>query len=152
MSTRPAFMEQFANESLLSILQKIVRMIDRTAPRLDEVGKHNIAKLADKADMNVPEQDMNYLINTASEKVSDKLVTLFGHSPEDNILLKGAALGLTAGVGAVLLPGHHQMFEVGNTDNTKNKLLTIGVYILGGIAASYISKQLNKQNNTLTIN
>ena len=146
MPNTPAFLKQFENQSLLAIIQKIVRMIDGKAPRIDELGKHHIAKLADKADMNVPEQDILELIDTTSEKIGDKIAALLGKSDGDNLILKGAAMGLTAGVGVVLLPGHHEYFEVGRADTTRNKLITVGIYMAGGIAAALISRQLNKNN------
>ncbi len=153
MGTRSSLLNDLAGRSPLSLLQIVVRIFDRKAPLIENSGKKTIAKLAEHADLDVPEQDMEYLLNSASEKISSKLAAFTGRDLEKAYLLQGAALGLTAGVGAVLLQANDDNWSGSRASEQplKKNLLTIGIYIAGGILASYIARQLkdNDQMNNL---
>ncbi len=132
--------------SALTIMHDFVNLIDSSAPRMDEIGKQAIARLASKVDLNVPDNDQQQVITKASDWITNSLVGLVNGS-EDNVYLRGAALGLTAGVGAVLLPAGMGAQAYGAAHSNKKKLFTIGLYVVGGIIAALVSKKMQEGNN-----
>lgn len=153
MGTKSSLLNDLAARSPLSLLQTVVRIFDRKAPLIEHSGKKTIAKLAERADLDVPEQDMEYLLNSASEKISAKLAAFTGRDLDEAYLLQGAALGLTAGVGAVLLQANDDNWTGGSASDQplKKNLFTIGIYVAGGILASYIARQLKDDNQVNTL-
>jgi hypothetical protein len=153
MKTESVFEAGLAGATTLTILHEFVRLIDRDAPRMDELGKHAIAKLASKAGIDVPDDDKLYLITTVSELISNGLFfSLIGKAHKENAIIRGAALGLTAGIGAITLPKKLGLDERASTRTTKTKWMTVGLYLIGGIVASLVSNKLQeregKHNNT----
>ena len=147
MSTESALEAGLAGATTLTILHEIVRLIDHDAPRMDELGKQAISRIASKAGMNVPHDDQAYLISTASELISNGLFySLVGEGGKENVWLKGAALGLTAGIGAVVLPDKVGLNGGASNRTTKTKLLTVGLYLVGGMIAALVSKKLQERN------
>lgn len=147
MSTKSVLGSGLAGATTLTILHEIVRLIDDKAPRMDELGKQAIANIASKAGMDVPHDDQAYLIATASDLVSNGLYySLVGEGEDDKVWLKGAVLGLTAGVGAVMLPQKMGLDGSATNRSTKTKLLTVGIYLIGGIMAAFVSKKLEERN------
>lgn len=146
MSSNLSVLDDLAKQTPLTILQKIVRLFDQDAPHFSELGHNTILKLADKADLNVPNNDVTELLEKVSEKASAAIAGLFGETGENSIL-QGAALGLSVGVGTVLLQPKADYFALENNEVAKKKLLTVGMYVAGGILAAVIVKQLEKRNN-----
>lgn len=145
MSSTLSVLDDLATQSPLTILHKIVRLFNPNAPHFNELGRNTIMKLADKADLNVPNNDVTELLERASENATSAISGLFGDTGESAIL-QGAALGLSVGVGAVLLQPKEEYFTHKNYSGSKNKLLVVGMYVAGGILASIIVKQLEKRN------
>ena len=145
MNSTLSVLDELAKQSPLTILQKIVRLFDKNAPNFNEIGRTTIMKLADKADLNVPHNDVTQLLETVSEKATHAIAGIFGDKSENEII-QGAALGLCVGVGTVLLQPKEDYFSTQHNSVNKKKLLTIGTYIAGGILASIIVKQLEKRN------
>jgi hypothetical protein len=60
--------------------------------------------------------------------------------------LRGAALGFSAGLAAVLLPKSIGLHETSTNRSVQTRLMTIGLYTLGGVVASAVMKAIhNKQ-------
>ncbi len=147
MSSTLSVLDDLANQSPLTILHKIVRLFNPNAPQFNELGRNTIMKLADKTDLNVPDNDVITLLERVSEKATSAISGLFGDTGESAIL-QGAALGLSVGVGTVLLQPKEEYFTHENHSDAKSKLLTVGMYVAGGILASIILKQLEKRNSS----
>lgn len=147
MSSSLSVLDELATQSPLTILQKIVRLFNPDAPHFNQLGRSTIMMLADKADLNVPDNDVTELLERVSEKATSAISGLFGDTGESAIL-QGAALGLSVGVGTVLLQPKEEYFTHRNQSGAKKKLLTVGLYVAGGILASIIVKQLEKRNTS----
>lgn len=147
MSSSLSVLDDLATQSPLTILQKIVRLFNPDAPHFNQLGRSTIMMLADKADLNVPDNDVTELLERVSEKATSAISGLFGDTGESAIL-QGAALGLSVGVGTVLLQPKEEYFTDVNQSGAKKKLLTVGLYVAGGILASIIVKQLEKRNTS----
>ena len=146
MKSTPSVLDELSKQSPLNILHKIIRLFDQNAPRFQDLGRNTILKLADKADINVPDNDVNQLLDSVSQKATDAISGLFGDSKE-NAIIQGAALGLSVGLGTVLLQPKDEYFSSEHNGVAKKKLLTVGMYVAGGILASIIVQQLEKNNS-----
>ena len=146
MNSTSSVLDELAKQSPLNILHKIIRLFDQNAPRFQDLGRNTIAKLADIADLNVPDTDVTQLLDAIGEKATNAITGFFGDS-KDNAIIQGAALGLSVGIGTVLLQPKENYFSTKHNGVTKKKLLTVGMYVAGGILASIIVKQLKKKND-----
>ncbi len=147
MKTESALEAGLAGATALTILHEFVRLIDKDAPRMDELGMEAISKLASKIGIDVPKKDQLYFITTASELISNGLFySMIGSGDKENTVLRGAALGLTAGIGAIALPGKMGLDERASTRTNKTKIMTVALYLVGGIVASLVSNKLQERN------
>jgi hypothetical protein len=130
----------------LTILHEVVRMLDRNAPRMDEIGKEALSKLFKKLNLEVPDDEKLHLLATGGELISNGLFySLIGAGGKENVYLKGALLGLIAGVGAVTLPAKLGLDESASNRTAKTSIMTIAWYLIGGIVASVVTKRLEER-------
>jgi hypothetical protein len=62
-----------------------------------------------------------------------------------NKVLNGAILGAAAGVGAVVLPGKMGLSPKYSNATRKTQVLTVAIYLAGGLIAGLLSQQINKK-------
>ena len=60
--------------------------------------------------------------------------------------MRGALLGLGAGLGAVVLPKTLGLNDDATTRTMKTKILTVSWYVIGGLTAALAINLLNKNN------
>jgi uncharacterized membrane protein YedE/YeeE len=73
---------------------------------------------------------------------------LVGMGSKKAVWFRGALLGLIAGVTAVVLPGPLGLPEEPSNKTLSTKLMTIGLYLLGGFAAAAMAQLIdNVQTN-----
>jgi hypothetical protein len=70
---------------------------------------------------------------------------MIGLGGRKNLLAKGAAFGLAAGVGALVFTKPLGLNDRPVNKSTETKLLTVGYYLLGGIVAALTIKALTKK-------
>jgi hypothetical protein len=132
----------------LTILHELVRKFSPDAPRMDEIGKQGLAKIFDKLKLDVPDDDQLYLLATGMELLSNSLYySIAGAGNKNNVLLKGAILGLIAGIGAVTLPGKLGLDEHASSRTPKTAVMTVAYYLVGGIIASAVAKRIEERRN-----
>jgi hypothetical protein len=61
-------------------------------------------------------------------------------------MIRGALLGLGAGVGAVTLPKTLGLNEEATTRTMKTKVLTVAWYLIGGLVAAAAINLMQKKN------
>ena len=147
MNTKLSFLDNLSSQKILSLVQKIVRLFDPSTPLFEEVGKKRMGLLAAKADLDVPDHEMHDMLHNASETITNKIVGFMGNPDSENLVLRGAALGLTAGIGVVLLHDHQEHHLLSAKEKTNKKLMTVGLYVVGGILASIITQKLQKREH-----
>ena len=73
---------------------------------------------------------------------------LAGMGGKKGVWLRGALLGLGAGIAAVVLPKPLGLPEESSNKTTATKLMTIGLYLIGGIVAAATTQLVdNAQEN-----
>jgi len=60
------------------------------------------------------------------------------------IWLYGALLGLAAGISAVVLPKSLGLPEESSNKTLGTKIMTVGLYLIGGLAAAAVAKMVDK--------
>jgi hypothetical protein len=132
----------------LTILHEIVRRLDKNAPRMDEIGKEALGKLFKKLNLDVPDNDRLHLLATGTELLSNGLFySLAGAGDKENVYVKGALLGLAAGIGAVTLPDKLGLDNRASNRTTQTKWMTVAWYLIGGIVAAAVTAKLEERRN-----
>ncbi|MGV3509864.1 MAG: hypothetical protein ACO1N7_11290, partial [Sphingobacteriaceae bacterium] len=94
-----------AGACALTLLHEIVKRIDSEAPRMDLLGMQAVKKGIKKIDQPVPEDKQLYQIAMVSDIISNAIYYSLGVAGKRKYIWpKGALMGLTAGLGAVILP------------------------------------------------
>jgi hypothetical protein len=135
-----------AGACALTLLNEGAKKIDKDAPRLDLLGQNAIAKLM-KGNTVVP-QTAQKVFPLAGDLITNSLYYAMARGASNgNTLMRGALLGVTAGIGAVTLPKALGLPQEPVDRTNKTTLLTIGWYLLGGLVAAAVINALDKYPN-----
>lgn len=130
-----------AGACALTLLNESVKKIDQDAPRLDLLGQNALAKLMKGKD--IMPRTVKQVFPVAGDLITNSLYygMTQGKSPQDTFF-RGAVLGLSAGVGAVVMPKQLGLEEAYTGRTTKTKLMTVALYFIGGLVAAAITNAL----------
>jgi hypothetical protein len=130
----------------LTIIHESLKNIFPKAPRMDLLGKAAVAKGLRGAGLKVPSGPKLYAVTMAADVLSNALYySLTGVGGNKGAVARGAGLGLAAGIGAVTLPNYLGLPDAPSSRTTETKLMTVGLYVVGGIVASLVLKALSKR-------
>lgn len=130
----------------LSLLHEILRHYNSDAPHLDEAGMQAMTKLLDSVNLPIPEDKKLFLLTLAGDLIANAaFYSAAGIGDKEQVWLRGILLGLSAGVGGVLLPKPMGLDEKTTARTTETKLLTMGLYLVGGVVASALMEHLEKR-------
>lgn len=137
-----------AGAAALTLLHETVKRAVPHAPRIDLLGMNAIAKGLKAVGAKTPGERKLYGLALGGDIISNTVFYSFaGIGQKDNALLRGAALGLLAGAGAVLLPGPMGLQEKHTNKSVESKLLTVALYTAGGLVAAGIMKLLDRKKH-----
>lgn len=127
----------FAGACALTLINQVISKFDKKAPRLDLLGMNAVAKFV-KSPQGAPDIVQKLLpMSVAGDLVSNTLYYgLAGGGSKQKTLIKGALLGLGAGLGAVALPKPMGLDETPTNLTPKTQALTVIYYVLGGLVAA----------------
>jgi hypothetical protein len=129
----------------LTILQELIKRADPSAPRLDLLGKEAAAKLFGKAGKRTLSGKQLYATGLAGDILFNTLYYSLAGARAQKAATTGGVLGIGMGVAAVMLPKLLD-FHAGYTGGSnKRKLMTMGLYLAGGLVAAGIVKLLEKK-------
>jgi hypothetical protein len=138
-----------AGAATLNAIHETVRRIrPDDAPRMDTYGRRSIARGLEKVGVTPPSKDALQGLALAGDLVANSLYyALIGvGSPEPRTaLLRGAALGAAAGIGAVVLPPVMGLGSAPSRRTPQTKAMTIAWYLAGGLAAAGVWSVLQKR-------
>jgi len=126
-----------AGAAALTLLNEAAKKINTDAPRLDLLGQNALAKLVKGNDLF--SSAAKQVFPLAGDLISNSL--FFGMARGDNkanTIMRGAVLGLSAGVGAVTLPESLGLEQKFTNRTTQTKWMTIGWYVVGGLVAAAV--------------
>jgi hypothetical protein len=146
MTFGSAILGGVAGAAALTLIHETVRRVDEDAPRMDLLGMDALSKSLEAVDADVPKKATLFKITMAGDIISNSLYySLAGIGDEKTAPLKGAALGLAAGLGAVYLPKPLGLKEEPSNRTLETKLMTVGYYLAGGIVAGITAMFLEKK-------
>jgi len=129
---------------ILTLLHEGIKKIDHTTSSNESLGVNALSKILRgfKDASPVTQQDM-FDLTPAGEILSNALYfSIAGAGSKKNIMLRSALLGLTAGLGALVLPQYLGVNEDGRTN--KQKIMTVSRYLLGSLLTAAAIRSLEK--------
>ncbi len=125
-----------AGASVTTLLHELTRRLTPDAPRVDLLGMQALARVLRGAGVDPPGHGALYNLTLAGDLVSNTgYFGLVGAAPRDRAAAVGVALGVTAGLGAVLLPRPLGLSTRPTERTVRTAALTVALYTAGGIAA-----------------
>ncbi|MBS7563430.1 hypothetical protein KHS38_03350 [Mucilaginibacter sp. Bleaf8] len=134
----------FTAACAITALHQYIKRRDENAPRMDLLGMESITKILQKAGVASPQEDKLYYITMAGDIFSNGVYYSLAGVGKNKTWLKGSALGLAAGLGAVLLPGPMGLNKKHSNRTAETQLLSVLYYFAGGLVSSAVAKLLEK--------
>ena len=137
-----ALLSGAAGAVALTAVHQAARMISDDAPRMDVVGMRALARGADAAAVNAPRDNRLYNMTLAGDLIFNSAYYALATT-----WVRGAALGLAAGIGALVLP---QKMGLGNPPKSEllsNQIMTVSWYLLGGLTAACTAQYLARRRS-----
>ena len=135
-----------AGACALTLLNESVKKLDKDAPRMDLLGMNAVARLMKGNSILTQTAGKLFPVALASDLVSNSLYySMADTDTRKQTLIRGALLGLGAGVGAVTLPKTLGLNEEATTRTMKTKVLTVTWYLIGGLVAAAAMNMMNKK-------
>ena len=125
--------------TLNAIHETVRRIRPDDAPRMDTYGRRSIARGMEMVGVTPPARDTLQGLALAGDLVANSLYyALVGAGSPDPkaALLRGAALGAAAGIGAVVLPPVMGLGSAPSRRTPQTKAMTFAWYLAGGLAAA----------------
>jgi hypothetical protein len=135
-----ALLSGAAGAAALTAVHQAARMITDDAPRMDIVGMRALTRGAEVADTDLPRDNRLYNMTLAGDLIFNSAYFALATT-----WTRGAALGLLAGVGALVLP---QKMGLGNPPRSEllsNQIMTVSWYVLGGLTAACTAQYLARK-------
>ena len=122
----------------LTAVHQAARAITDNAPRMDVVGMRALSRGAEAAGVDAPNTYSGLYRATLA---GDLIFNSAYYSLATNYT-RGAALGLLAGLGALVLPKKLGLGTPPGSDLLSNQVMTVGWYLIGGLAAAATAQWL----------
>lgn len=132
-----------------NVLHEIVRRMRKDAPRVDLLGMQALAKSSEVAGANAPRGRALYLSTLVGDLASNTAYFALagsGQRTKGAQLAAGAALGVIAGIGAVVLPRPLGLSTATTSRTPAMAALTIALYTAGGLAAGAVARRLARED------
>ena len=142
LTTKDAIISGMAGAAALTAVHQAARMVTDTAPRMDVVGMRAIARGTDAAAgaaMADATRQNPALYNMA---LAGDLVFNSAYYSMATTWTRGAALGLLAGIGALVLPRKLGLGDPPKSELLSNQVMTVAWYVIGGLAAAWTAQCL----------
>jgi hypothetical protein len=148
MSLSKAAASGLVGACALTLIHESARQILPKAPRMDILGMQAIVKSLRLLDQEAPPENKLHNVTLAGDILSNSAYySLVSLGKPKHAVLRGTLLGLAAGIGAVLLPEPLGLDNAPSGRTPETKVMTVGWYVAGGIAAAIMYRLVSKQPN-----
>ena len=135
-----------AGACALTLLNESIKKLDKDAPRMDLLGMNAVARLMKGNNILTQTAGKLFPVALAGDLVSNSLYySMADTGDRRKTLVRGALLGLGAGLGAVVLPKTLGLNDEATTRTLKTKVLTVSWYVIGGLVAAAAINLLDKR-------
>ncbi len=125
----------------IASLHEAFRRVTPDAPRMDKLDMDLISKAFECIDRKPPEKEELQRWAVTGELVCDSAYySLAGIGHKDGAWMRGAILGLIAGITAVVLPKPLGLPTAPSNKTLNTKIMTVVLYLTGGLVSAGVSK------------
>jgi hypothetical protein len=128
----------------LTAVHQAARKVTDAAPRMDVLGVRALARGARAAGTDPDTSEHGGLYRAA---LAGDLLFNSAYYSLATTWTRGAALGLLAGVGALVLPQRMGLGDPPKSELLSNKVMTVAWYTLGGLAAAWTATCLARRRD-----
>jgi hypothetical protein len=132
-----SMMAGVAGAGALTLVHQAARLVTPHAPRMDVLGKRALRGayrqlgVGPRSDRALERQAL------AGDIVANSAYyALVGLGSRESVWTRGLALGLAAGIGALMLPKPLGLGDPPNADRVDTQAMTVAWYVLGGLMAA----------------
>lgn len=148
MSLSRAFGSGLIGACVLTVIHEVVRHFVPNAPRMDVLGKQALAALCREIGQEPPDEPELHYVAMAGDIASNAAYySLVGAGDSESAEVRGALLGLGAGLGSVVLPKYLGLDEGASRRTPETAWMTVGLYVAGGLAAAVAYRMLERQGD-----
>jgi len=149
MKVSSALAGGLAGTITVASLHEAMRRVIPTAPRMDLLDMDLLRKGLTKMNKPVPGDDQLQRWAVGGELFCDTAYfSMAAAGGKKRVWLTGALLGLAAGISAVVLPKSMGLPPEPSNKTMGTKIMTIGLYLLGGLAAAAVAKLVEGKDNS----
>src|SRR3954465_9012651 len=134
---RDAALSGIVGAVALTATHQLARQLTPDAPRMDVLGVRALTRGAHMADLPVPGRSALQRAALAGDLVFNSAYYSLATS-----WTRGIALGLAAGVGALVVPQRIGLGDPPRSERLSNRVMTVAWYVAGGLAAAAMSRRL----------
>jgi hypothetical protein len=135
-----------AGATAVTLIHESIKQVLPQAPRMDRLGMQAISKSLRKAGKRVPKKNALFTAALAGDLISNAIYySAAGIGSEENIWLRSTLLGLTAGIGAVVLPEPLGLNKQYSNRTVATQIMTVGLYVAGSLVTTAVIKLLNRK-------
>lgn len=144
--TMDALASGLAGAAALTLLHESARRVIPHAPRVDVIGMRGIRRPLEAAGIQPPRGRTLFGLSLLGEIISNAAYySLVGAGNPRHAMRRGAALGMAAGIGCVLLPPVMGLGRQPHRRAPYTQLMTIAWYTVGGIAAALTARAMSRR-------
>jgi len=146
MSTAKNIVAGIGGAIALNILHESLKHCNNDMPRIDLLGEEALQKVLNRFGKEITNENELYAATLAGDLFSNSAYySLIGAAGKKNVWPAAVALGLAAGIGAIVLPKPMGLNPQPVAHNTKAKALTIAYYLTGALVTAGILKYSNNR-------
>lgn len=129
----------------ITLIHESVKKIVPQAPRMDLLGMEALGRAFTGSGKLPPSPKKLYRMALVGDLVSNALYySVAGIGSQKYVWARGAALGIAAGLGALLVPQRMGLAFSPSHRTKASQSMTLGLYVVGGIVAAAAMTWLNK--------
>jgi hypothetical protein len=148
MKVSSALAGGLAGTITVASLHEALRRITPNAPRMDQLDIDLLRKGLKSINKKVPEENELQRWAVGGELLCDTAYfSMTAVGGKKRAWLCGALLGLAAGISAVVLPKSLGLPDESSNKTLGTKIMTVGLYLIGGLAAAAVARMVDKENN-----
>lgn len=146
MSTAKNLLAGLGGAIALNILHESLKKTDSGMPRVDLVGEEALQKILHYFGTHISGKNNLYAATLGGDLVSNALYySAIGAGGTEGVWPRALALGLSGGIGALVLPEPMGLDPKPVTKTTKSKVLTVAYYTAGALVTAAILTAIRKK-------
>jgi hypothetical protein len=131
----------------ITLIHESVKNIVPKAPRMDLVGMEALSRIMLRGGKIPPAPKKLYTAALVGDLMSNAIYySVAGIGAPKDVWTRGAALGIAAGLGALLVPQRMGFFSAPSHRSKASQSMTLGLYVIGGIVAAAAMSWLHKKS------